>query len=115
KQDLRRLVRIQNAEKPEVPLLSPEQAFFLRENLKLRLLGARLTLLTRDETSFKADLDAASDWLQRYYDTGSKPVAAALSTLKQLAQSEVGIELPDISASLDAARNLRMVRERAVR
>jgi len=114
-QDLRRLVRIQNAEKPEAPLLSPEQAFFLRENLKLRLLGARLALLTRDETSFKADLGAASDWLQRYYDAGSKPVAAALSTVKQLAKSEVGIELPDISASLDAARNLRMVRERTVR
>jgi uroporphyrin-3 C-methyltransferase len=114
-QDLRRLVRIQNAEKPEAPLLSPEQAFFLRENLKLRLLGARLALLARDETSFKTDLGAASDWLQRYYDTGSKPVAAALSTVKQLAQSEVGIELPDISASLDAARKLRIVHERTVR
>jgi len=114
-QDLRRLVRIQNAEKPEVPLLSPEQAFFLRENLKLRLLGARLALLARDETSFKADLDAASDWLKRYYDSGSKPVAAALSTVTQLAQSQVSIELPDISASLDAARNLKMVRERSVR
>ncbi len=114
-QDLRRLVRIQNAEKPEAPLLSPEQAFFLRENLKLRLLGARLALLARDETSFKTDLGAASDWLQRYYDTGSKPVVAALATVKQLAQSEVGIELPDISASLDAARNLRIVRERTVR
>jgi uroporphyrin-3 C-methyltransferase len=114
-QDLRRLVRIQNTEKPAAPLLSPEQAFFLRENLKLRLLGARLALLARDEASFKADLNAASDWLQRYYDPGSKPVASALLTVKQLAQSEVGIELPDISASLDAARNLRMVRERAAR
>ena len=114
-QDLRRLVRIQNAEKPEAPLLSPEQAFFLRENLKLRLLGARLALLARDDTSFKTDLGAASDWLQRYYATGSKPVVAALSTVQQLAQSEVGIEVPDISASLDAARNLRIVRERTVR
>lgn len=113
--DLRRLVRIQNAEKPEAPLLSPEQAFFLRENLKLRLLGARLALLAHDQTSFKTDLDATSNWLRRYYDTGSKPVAAALSTVKQLAQSEVSIELPDISASLDAARNLRMARSRTVR
>ena len=114
-QDLRRLVRIQNAEKPEAPLLSPEQAFFLRENLKLRLLGARLALLARDQKSFKADLDAASAWLQRYYDARSKAVTAALSTVKKLAQSEVGIELPDISASLDAARNLRTVRGRTVR
>lgn len=114
-QDLRRLVRIQSAEKPEAPLLAPEQVFFLRENLKLRLLGARLALLARDETSFKADLDAASVWLQHYYETGSKPVAVALSTLKQLAQSEVNIELPDISASLDSVRNLKTVRERTAR
>jgi uroporphyrin-3 C-methyltransferase len=71
--------------------------------------------LARDETSFKTDLEAASGWLQRYYDTRSKEVAATLSTVKQLAQSGVGIELPDISASLDAARNLRMVRGRTVR
>ncbi len=114
-QDLRRLLRVQNAEKPEAPLLSPDQAFFLRENLKLRLLGARLALLARDETSFKADLGAASDWLNRYYDTGSKQVAVALSTAKELGQSQVGIELPDISASLDAARDFRAVRERTVR
>ncbi|HWH47966.1 MAG TPA: uroporphyrinogen-III C-methyltransferase [Burkholderiales bacterium] len=114
-QDLRRLVRIRNAEKPEAPLLSPEQAFFLRENLKLRLLGARLALLARDQKSFKADLEAASAWLQRYYDSRSKAVTAALSTVKQLGQSEVDIELPDISASLDAARNLRTVRGRTVR
>ena len=108
-------MRIKNAEKTEVPLLSPEQAFFLRENLKLRLLGARLALLARDQTSFKTDLDAASEWLQRYYDTGDRPVAAALTTVTQLAQSQLSIELPDISASLDAARNLKMVRERSVR
>ncbi|HWH49202.1 MAG TPA: uroporphyrinogen-III C-methyltransferase, partial [Burkholderiales bacterium] len=65
--------------------------------------------------SFKADLEAASAWLQRYYDGRSKAVTTAVSTVKQLGQSEVGIELPDISASLDAARNLRTVRGRTVR
>jgi uroporphyrin-3 C-methyltransferase len=115
KQDLRDLIRIQNVAQPEVPLLSPEQAFFLRENLKLRLLGARLSLLARDDVSFKADLKASSEWLARYYDAGSKNVAAAQSTLKQLLQSDIAGQLPDISESLDAARDLKLVRERSLR
>ena len=114
-QDLRDLIRIQRIEKPELPLLSPDQAFFLRENLKIRLLGARLSLLAHDQASFRADLKAASEWLAHYYDGGNKTVADAQSTLKQLLQSDVGGPLPDISASLDAARNFKLVRERTLR
>ena len=115
KRDVRDLIRIQNVEKPEVPLLSPDQTFFLRENLKFRLLGARLSLLAHDEASFKSDLKAASEWLARYYDGGNKNVATAQSALKQLLQSDIGGPLPDISASLDAARNFKLVRERTLR
>ena len=115
KRDLRDLIRIQNVEKPDVPLLSPDQAFFLRENLKFRLLGARLALLAHDEGSFKADLQAASGWLTHYYDSADKTVAAAQSTLKQLIQSDIGSHMPDISASLDAARNFKLMRERPPR
>ena len=114
-EDLRDLIRIQNSQKPEGPLVSPGQAFFLRENLKIRLLGARLALLARDETGFRADLMAASEWLSRYYDAEDKTVAAAQAAIRQLAQADVNIELPDISATLDAARSIRLVRERTLR
>ncbi len=115
KQDIRDLIRIQNMEKPEVPLLAPDQAFFLRENLKVRLLGARLSLLAHDEASFRADVKAASDWLQRYYDPANKAVAATQVMLRQLQQTDFGGRVPDISASLDAVRNFKVVRERALR
>src|SRR5207244_1954357 len=32
-QDVRQLVRIENLDRPDVPLLTPQQQFFLRENL----------------------------------------------------------------------------------
>ena len=113
--DVRSLVRIERVDAPVGPLLAPDQAFFLRENVKLRLLGARLSLLARDEVSYKADLVAATDWLARYFDASATPVASAVETLDQLAQSGIRVELPDVGASLDAVRKYRLVGEDAVR
>jgi uroporphyrin-3 C-methyltransferase len=113
--ELKQLVRIQHIEKPEVPLLAPPQSFFLRENLKLRLIGARLALLGRDEVSYKTDVKAAREWLERYYDMRNASVANAAGILRNLHSSEIRIDVPDISATLDALRNLRPARESAAR
>ena len=106
-EDAKRLVRIENMHKNELPLLAPTQVFFLRENLKLRLLSARLALLSHDEVSFKHDLQLAQEWLVRYFDNKSSAATQTLATLHKLRQSNISIELPDISASLEAARNYR--------
>jgi len=113
--EIRQLVRVQQMDKPDVPLLAPSQAFFLRENLKLRLIGARLALLSRDAGSYKADLKAARDWLNRYYDTRNNNVAHAGAVLRNLYEAEVSIQAPDISGTLEAARTLRLARDRAAR
>jgi len=111
--EMKQLVRVQEVDKPDVPLLAPAQSYFLRENLKLRLVGARLALLSRDSASYKADLKAARDWLTRYYDTRNNTVAYALGVLRNLHEAEVSIEAPDINASLEVMRNLRLARERS--
>ena len=113
--DVRGLVRIERVDSQIAPLLAPDQAFFLRENVKLRLLGARLALLARDEISYKADLAAAAEWLTRYYDGNAKSVASSVETLDQLRQSDIRIELPNVGASLDAVRNYRLGGEGAAR
>ena len=102
--DVRQMVRVQRIENADVPLLAPAQAFFLRENLKLRLLTARMALLTRDQATFRSDLKAAREWLTRYFDARDKAVAAAVATLASLQTSDVSIELPDLSATLGALR-----------
>jgi len=113
--ELKQLVRVQEMDAPEVPLLAPAQSYFLRENLKLRLTGARLALLARDAVSYKADLKAAREWLSRYYDTRNNSVAYATAMLRNLHDAEVSIEAPNISASLEALRTLRMARERSAK
>jgi len=113
--DLQSLVRIKNMQKEELPLLSPTQAFFLRENLKLRLLSSRLALLSRDEVSFKHDIRASQDWLKVYFDIQSEAGAQVMKSLQTLASSTISIELPDISTSLEAAHNYRIAHEKATR
>ncbi len=114
-QETKHMVRIENTERQELPLLSPTQAFFLRENLKLRLLSARMALLTRDEVSFRRDLKTAQEWLKRYFDVKSDESAQALGTLQKLAASNIVIDMPDISGSLEAVRNYRVSHERGAR
>ena len=110
--ELRQLVVVRRVDAPEPPLLPPQQAWFLRENLKLRLLNARLALLTRDEAGYREDLRVAQAWLQRYFDARSKAGQAALAQLKQLSAASVSFEPPSIGESLDAVRGFKMRRER---
>lgn len=104
--DLRQLVRVQRIGNADVPLLAPTQTYFLRENLKLRLLNARMALMTRDQATFRSDLKAAQDWITRYFDTREKSVAVALSSLAALQKADVNIVLPDLSATLGALRTV---------
>lgn len=110
--DVRELVRIEKIDNADAAPLSVSQAFFLRENLRLRLLGARVALLAHNEKSYKADLKAARDWLARYFDTRREPVNGAVTALRQLQENGSGIDLPDLTPSLDAVRALRATIER---
>jgi uroporphyrin-3 C-methyltransferase len=108
-------VRVQNLQKPELPLLTPDQAYYAHENLKLRLLSARLSLLAHDEKSYKADLQLAQAWLKRYYDGQDKSVKATNALLLQLAGSSVSVNVPDIAGSLAAVRSFKPAADKAAR
>ncbi|MCU0972687.1 MAG: uroporphyrinogen-III C-methyltransferase [Burkholderiales bacterium] len=109
--DFKQMVRLQKLDKTEVPLLAPEQAYFARENLKLRLLSARIALLQRDQVAYRADITAARDWLSRYFDTQNKAVTSVLATLRELGESPVNIEIPDIAGTLEAVRHYKIARD----
>lgn len=109
------LVRIENTHKAELPFLSPPQTFFLRENLKMRLLSARLALLSRDETSFKHDIKTAQEWLKLYFDVKSGEGAQAVLALQKLNAANIRIRIPDVSDSLESVRHYRTSREKETR
>ena len=111
-QDVRDLVRIEKIDNTDAVPLTLSQAYFLRESLRLRLLGARIALLSHNEKTYKADLKAARDWLLRYFDARRDTVANAIATVRQLHDSAISVELPDATPSLDAVRNFRATHER---
>jgi uroporphyrin-3 C-methyltransferase len=111
--EISQLVVVRRIGATEPPLLPPSQAYFVRENLRLRLLNARASLLARDEAGYREDLRAATAWLQRYFDPRSKATADAVAQLKQLSGVSITFDMPAISESLDAVRGYKSRRERS--
>jgi uroporphyrin-3 C-methyltransferase/uroporphyrinogen III methyltransferase/synthase len=105
--ELRQLVQVRSVAVPEALLLSPGESFFARENLKLRLLNARLALLSRNDTAFRSDLVEANRALVRYFDTQARQTQAAQELIRQLQSSPLNIEMPTLTNSLTAVRNSR--------
>ena len=101
-EEARRLLRVSRIDQPEAALLAPEQAFFLRENLKLRLLNARLGLLSRQTDSARADLASASTSLGKYFDAGSRKTQAAAQLLQQVQGQLKTSELPRLDETMAA-------------
>ena len=111
--ELSQLIVVRRIGASEPPLLPPSQAYFVRENLRLRLLNARASLLARDEAGYREDLRTAAAWVQRYFDPRSKATADAVAQLKQLSGISISFEMPTISESLDAVRGYKSRRERS--
>ena len=106
--EVKQLVRIENTGLKQIALLPPNQEFFLRENLKMHLVSARLALLSRDEDSFRQELKTAQVWMLRYFDVKSPEGAYMLSELRKLSVASINIAMPDISGSLQAVRSYRL-------
>jgi uroporphyrin-3 C-methyltransferase len=98
----RELVRVSRIDRPEAALLAPEQAFFLRENLKLKLLNARLGLLARQWTTSQADLLAVEMAIARYFDTSVPQVASAQTLVARLRRDLIATDVPRPDETLAA-------------
>lgn len=73
----------------EALLASPEQGQFLRENLKLRILNARLDLLSRNAVAYRADMRGITVTLRQYFDTRQPRMAQAMSLARQAEQLDL--------------------------
>ncbi|GAD20993.1 uroporphyrinogen-III C-methyltransferase [Acidovorax sp. MR-S7] len=100
--EARGLVRVSRIDQPDAVLLAPDQAFFLRENLKLKLLNARLAVLARRMDSARADLASASGALAKYFDPASRRTQSAADALQQLQAHMKTAEMPQLDDTFAA-------------
>jgi uroporphyrinogen III methyltransferase/synthase len=107
REELAQVIRIRKVDDAEALLLSGDQGWFLRENVKLRLLNARLALLSRNEPVFRNDLAAAQAMIGRYFDTKSRRVQGVLTLLRQAQAGAVTVQLPTMAESLGALHALK--------
>jgi uroporphyrin-3 C-methyltransferase/uroporphyrinogen III methyltransferase/synthase len=105
--DIRQLIRVRTVDTPDALMLSPSESYFVRENLKLRLLNARLALLSRNEGTFRDDLTSAQQMVARYFDTKARSTATVQGLLRQVQANNLSIDVPDLSESLNAVRNYK--------
>lgn len=100
--EARQLVRVSRVDRPEAALLAPEQAFFVRENFKLKLLNVRLGVLGRQVDSARADLAQATALLNRYFDPASRRTQAVATLLQEVQAQLRSVELPRLDDTLAA-------------
>ena len=105
-QSLQGMVEVRRLNSNDSMLMSPEQVYFVRENLRLKMMDARLALMQRSGEVYMSDLNSAEAAVKQYFDGTS---AATQSWLKELAQLK-GLEVQGgqdanvLAASLAAVR-----------
>ena len=108
--EVRGLVRVTPIDQPEAMLIAPEQAFYLRENLKLRLLNARLALMSRQFDTAQSDLREALSVLERYFDRSSRRTSHAIDLVRQISSQARQVVVPRPDATLAAIAAVAGVR-----
>jgi uroporphyrinogen III methyltransferase/synthase len=106
-QQLTSLVQVRRIDNADAMLITPDEGYFLRENLKLRLLSARLALLSRNQTTLKSDLHAADAALARYFDNASKRTQTVRGLVKDVDDGSAAVEVPNLNTSLQAVNQYR--------
>jgi uncharacterized protein HemX len=106
REELSGLFRVRRIDQPEAMFLAPEQAFFARENLKLRLASARLAVMARNDSLMRNEVSRSLEFTQKYFDSKDPNVEGLRAQLQKL-KTAPSFEPPSLAESLSALRGLR--------
>ncbi|MCH7537474.1 MAG: uroporphyrinogen-III C-methyltransferase [Proteobacteria bacterium] len=105
------LIKVTPPDQDKLAQLSPDAAYFLRNNIALQLQTARLALLRGEQAIFEQTLDDTSALLGEYFDGNSAQVISAQQTIAEIRDKVFTIAMPDISKSLRLLRQFRTLSE----
>lgn len=103
---LKGMVEVRSLNSNDSMLMSPEQVYFVRENLRLRIMDARLALMQRSGEVYAAELNTAEAAVRQYFDPASEATRSWLNELAQLKSLDVHNTQDGntLAASLNAVR-----------
>lgn len=107
---LKGMVEVRRLDNNDAMLIAPEQVYFVRENLRLRLLDARTALLQHNGEVYLNDLNNAETAVKQYFDTASPATQSWLRELGELKALDLRSVSDDVlKNSLNAVRNYQEV------
>ncbi|MUK29372.1 heme biosynthesis operon protein HemX [Aliivibrio fischeri] len=77
-----------------IPLLSPEQHFYLKENIKGKLLLASKALYREQSEVYATSLESAKLWSSQYFQQDDPAVKSFMAQLDSLAKYKVDVRYP---------------------
>lgn len=105
-------IRIRNTDEPVKPLLSPEDDFFLHQNVMLSIRQGQMALLSHEPKVYQQSLQQAHRWISQYFDTDVQSVKHTLQTLSQLSRTTITPKLIDVNASQVALEQYKAMRQK---
>ena len=95
-----RMVRIRTRNEPMAAPLTPDQQYYLQQNMHLMLEQAQVALLREQAELYQHSLKRVSTWLDEYLVIEDERTRAARAALTELQAWDVSPQVPDISNSL---------------
>ena len=107
------IVRIRDHEEPLVAPLSPDQHYYLQQNMHLMLEQAQVALARQNPDLYAQSIERTQKWLQQFVMMKTANTKAAIAGLEELKAWQVAPQFPTISGSLQALRQLVEQQKRA--
>jgi len=106
------LVTVRRSTDEENERISLEDKDYIRQRLWLQLEIAHLSLMRRDQQSFRNSLSRVQETLSAWFDAGSGSYQSIKQNLETLQGLEVQLDVPDISTPWSTLRLIRAGRVR---
>ncbi|MCA6059084.1 uroporphyrinogen-III C-methyltransferase [Thalassolituus sp. ST750PaO-4] len=103
---LQGMIRIRERSAPVAAPLTPDQQYYLQQNMHLMLEQAQVALLRQQADLYQHSLKRVGGWLQDYLIVDDERTRAVSNALQELQQWNVAPALPDISRSLQQLQTL---------
>lgn len=109
KNKLSEIVTIKHADQSVKEILTPEQAQFIREQLRIKLEIVKLALVQQNEALYLAGLTDVKTWVEQQFSKNSDS-KAFVTELNRFEAIKIRSHFPDISLSLKMLRDITKLR-----